>query len=363
MTTTEVTNSTNTASVDPVNDIAQLLMGDTKQTEDDGGNNRQEAPDANESETTTSTDESQNNESEKENGEGEEPSSVTTDEDVTWSSVLGIDDENVILDDEGNLQGLVVKVGGVSSTVSVKDLIAGYQTNKHYTQKSQALAEERREFEKVRGEVAQSYTEKLNAVDKLTGFLYESMTKEFQNVNWEQLRAQNPGEYAAAIADYQARDAQFKQIMSAVHSENNQLTEKQQQEYQANYQKFVHEQYEKVLHNNPSWRDVNKMRSDMADMSVSASTLYGITEEEFQYLNDARHLEILKDAIAFRKGKVVTENKLKAVPPKFQKANGGKPGKPMSKLTRLTLDARKATGSKQRDLQTDAVAELLMGGR
>jgi hypothetical protein len=33
----------------------------------------------------------------------------------------------------------------------------------------------------------------------------------------------------------------------------------------------------------------------------------------------------------------------------------------MSKLTRLTLDARKAKGYKQRDLQRDAVAALLLG--
>ena len=100
----------------------------------------------------------------------------------------------------------------------------------------------------------------------------------------------------------------------------------------------------------------------MVVLQDSANDVYGISPEEFKLLNDARHLEILKDALAFRKGKSISENKVNKVPPKFQKANG-KTGKPMSKLTRLTLDARKAQGSRQRDLQTAAVAELLMGGR
>lgn len=362
---TETTNST--ASVNPVSDIADLLISGLQTDNDDKNQESTNTNNTNEGDTGTSNEEGQSGESENEdstNSETEEGTNEGTDDgEVTWSGVLGVEDENVVLDEEGNLQGLVVKVDGVTSTVSVKDLIAGYQTNKHYTQKSQALAEERRDFERVRGEVAQSYTEKLGAVEKLTGFLYDSMTKEFQNINWEKLRAENPGEYAAAVADYQTRDAQFKQILDAVHAENATLAQQHQQEQGVNYQKHLAEQYEKVLLNNPSWRDVKKMQSDLMEMGSEASDLYGISSNEFQYLNDARHIEILKDALAFRKGKTIAENKLKTVPPKFQKASGGKSGKPMSKLTRLTLDARKASGSKQRDLQTAAVAELLMGGR
>jgi hypothetical protein len=331
------------------------------QTDSDDQN--QEGTTADNGEVNTSIEEGQSDESGNENAEGEEEPSLGSDDgEVTWSGVLGVDDDNVVLDEEGNLQGLVVKVDGVTSTVSVKDLIAGYQTNKHYTQKSQALAEERRDFERVRGEVANSYTEKLAAVEKLTGFLYDSMTKEFQQINWEKLRAENPGEYAAAVADYQTRDAQFKQILGAVQGENAQLQQMHNQEFQANYQKHLAGQFEKVLDNNPSWRDTKKMQADLTAMGDIAFETYGINPEEFNMMNDARHIEILKDAIAYRKGKNVADNKLKQTPPKFQKS-GGKSGKPMSKLTRLTLDARKASGSKQRDLQMAAVTELLMGGR
>jgi hypothetical protein len=359
--TTETTNSTNTASVNPVSQITDLLVSGM-QTDEEVPNQEEEG--AVTGEPDTSTDDEQGGESGNENAEGDEDESPvgSSDDEVTWAGVLGVDDSNIVLDEEGNLQGLVVKVDGVSSTVSVKDLVAGYQTNKHYTQKSQALAEERREFEKVRGDVAQNYSERLAAVDKLTGFLYDTMTKEFQNINWEKLRSENPGEYAAAVADYQTRDAQFKQIMAAVQSENGQLQQQHQAQYNAEFQKHLAGQYEKVLENNPSWRDTEKMQKELNAIGDSANEVYGIHPEEFKHLNDARHLEIIKDAIAYRKGKTVSDNKIKTAPPKFQKA-GGKSGKPMSKLTRLTLDARKAQGSRQRDLQTAAVTELLLGGR
>lgn len=357
---TDTTNSTNTASVNPVSQITDLLVSGM-QTDEEVPNQEEEG--AGNGEPDTSIDEEHGGESGNENAEGDEDPSVGSgDDEVTWAGVLGVEDNNIVLDEEGNLQGLLVKVDGVTSTVSVKDLVAGYQTNKHYTQKSQALAEERREFEKVRGDVAQNYSERLAAVDKLTGFLYETMTKEFQNINWEKLRADNPGEYAAAVADYQTRDAQFKQILNAVQSENQALQQQHQQQYNVEYQKHLTNQYEKVLENNPSWRDTEKMQKDMVVLQDSANEVYGISPEEFKLLNDARHIEILKDALAFKKGKSISENKVNRAPPKFQKV-GGKSGKPMSKLTRLTLDARKAQGSRQRDLQTAAVAELLMGGR
>ena len=357
---TDTTNSTNTASVNPVSQITDLLVSGM-QTDEEVPNQEEEG--AGNGEPDTSIDEEHGGESGNENAEGDEDPSVGSgDDEVTWAGVLGVEDNNIVLDEEGNLQGLLVKVDGVTSTVSVKDLVAGYQTNKHYTQKSQALAEERREFEKVRGDVAQNYSERLAAVDKLTGFLYETMTKEFQNINWEKLRTDNPGEYAAAVADYQTRDAQFKQILNAVRGENQSLQQQHQQQFQVEYQKHLAGQYEKVLENNPSWHDTEKMQKDMLSLQDSANSIYGVTPDEFKMLNDARHLEILKDALAFRKGKSISENKVNKVPPKFQKA-GGKSGKPMSKLTRLTLDARKAQGSRQRDLQTAAVAELLMGGR
>ena len=100
------------------------------------------------------------------------------------------------------------------------------------------------------------------------------------------------------------------------------------------------------------------MQSDIAEMGNFVARSYGIHPDEFAMLNDARHIEILKDAMAYRKGKTVSQQKVQNVP-KFQKP--GRASKPMSKLTQLTLSAKKATGSKQRDLQSAAIAELLSG--
>lgn len=339
--------------VNPVDDIASLLMGEEE--EQTGNEGQQVGPE----ETPTGETEGQQPEGEGEEsgesagGEGEQP-----EEDLTWAKALGVDDSQLVLDEEGNLKGIQVKVDGEVSTVGVKDLIAGYQLNKHVTQKSQALAEEKREFDTLRTQAVQLYTEKLQTADKMLSYMDQSLIKEFNGINWEQLRQQNPGEYAAMQEDFRSRKAMLQQIHTAIQEENRYVDQQKQAEYQKNYQAYLAEQHARVLAANPEWQNPERLQADITALGNFVTSEYGIAPEEFNALSDARYIEILKDAMAYKKGKTVVEKKLQNVP-KIQKA--GKTSKPMSKVTQLTLNAKKATGHKQRDLQRDAVAALLLG--
>lgn len=341
--------------VNPVDDIASLLMGE-EEDEQTGSDNQNAGPEG----TQQGKPEGQQDEGEDEgSGEGDEGKGEQSDEDLTWAKALGVDDNQLVLDDDGNLKGIIVKVDGEVSTLPLKEVIAGYQLNKHVTQKSQALSEERREFEQLRTQAAQALVQKLSAAEKLTQMLHQNLVSEYSNVDWDLLRIQNPGEYAAKVADFQAKNQGIQAALASIGSEQNQLTMQQTQEYQQNFARYLDFQFQKVIENNPSWTDQETMRSNINEIGDIATKEYGISPEEFAMLNDYRHLEIIKDAIAYRKGKTVSKQKIQNVP-NIQRANG-KSSKPMSKLTRLTLDARKAKGHKQRDLQRDAVAALLLG--
>jgi hypothetical protein len=332
--------------VNPVDDIASLLMGgDEPEAEEE-----QETEEGTPEEESTEASPSDEPQSEGELEEGE---------DLTWSKALGVEDDLLQLDEQGNLQGLKVKVDGEESIVGVKELLEGYRYNKHNTQKSQALAEEKKQFESIKADASAKLYEKLSAADKLLGYMEQALTSEFQNIDWNQLRASNPGEYAAMVADFQARKGQIDKIKAGIMEEGQMMTAEQQAAQQQQYQAYLNDQFQQVLKNNPDWSNPEKMKADVAALGDFVQSAYNIPAEVFASVNDARYIEILKDAMAYRKGKTVTEKKLQNVP-KFQKA-AGKPTKPMSKVTQLTLNARKATGVKQREFQRDAVAELLMG--
>lgn len=322
---------------DPVDQIADLLAGEEVDKEEDEGA------------------ESANLESDL----GDEGEDEGQEGPVTWASALGVDDSNLELDENGDLIGIKVKVNGEEATVGMRDLIAGFQTNRYNTQNAQALAHQRKEFEALRDRAADMYVEKLQVADRLVEVLRDSLTEGFQGIDWNRLRVENPGEYAALQEDFKNRAGQIDQIIAAVNQERQgQYQQKEQLDF-GNFQNYVQEQYARITAAIPEWRDSSKMQKDMNDLGRGANEIYGITQQEFSMLIDARHVQILRDAIKFRQGEKSVAQKVNQAPT-FQK--GGKSSKPMDKLTRLTLGAKKATGFRKRELETAAVAELLMSG-
>jgi hypothetical protein len=156
--------------------------------------------------------------------------------------------------------------------------------------------------------------------------------------------------------EYKNRLQQIDQVVGAINEETQNSRELYNQDSYKRFQDYVVDQFNQVLAENPDWRNKEKMQKDMMELGRGAIEQYGITPEEFNALVDARHVRILRDALAFRSGKKALDTKQTA--PRFQK--GGRTGKSMDKLTKLTLRAKKSSGAQQRQFQTDAIAELLM---
>ena len=303
-------------------------------------------------------------EAEESDGDDVEESDDSTDEDdseVTWASTLGIDEKNVVLDEKGNLAGVNIKVDGKVSTVEFKDLIAGFQSNKSNTNKSKALADERREFEAIRRQVAQEYAKKVETAERLTEHLKSSLMADYSGIDWNRLRVENPGEYAAAVQDYNLKSAEIDKMMSMVIEEKHIINNEQTVERQQVYQEYLRGQADKIIENNPTWAKPEVFKKAAKQMQEFIEESYGFTQQEFDNIQDARLLEIVKDAMAYRNGTKIAKTKMEAKPlPKFQKSVG-KTTKSQSTLEKLTNKAKSTSGYAKRGAETDAVAELLSG--
>lgn len=304
--------------------------------------------------TDDEADESDDDETDETDGDDDES-------DETWAGVLGIDDSQIALDDEGNFVGVNVKIDGESDRVDLKTLIAGYQNNRNNTNKSKALAEERKTFEVDRDKTVATYTQKLDDVNKLTQYLHQNMMKEFNGINWDQLRVSDPAEYAALMQDYNVRQQDINAVYAAIEQERNdsqqQLTQTQQQKMQG----FVKEQMDLLVSKNPEWSDKEKLKNAMSEMGSFAVETYGFSENEFNSVMDHRLIELLKDAKKYRDGTKVAKNKLNKKIPKFVRSSNKPVVNKSSKLDKLTKTAKTAKGAKKRDAQTSAIAELLTG--
>ena len=290
----------------------------------------------------------------------EEAETETEEEPLTWAKALKVDDDKIVVDENGDLLGINVKVDGKIETVELPDLIAGYQTTKDYTQKTQALAEQRREFESIRNQALQEYTKKLDTAEELTKYLQQSIYREFQQVDWQNLRNQNPAEYAAMVQDYQLKQAEVEKTFQALKFEREQEQARLQEQNGKLTQEYIQNQVNHLLTKNPEWKNPEVFKSAVNDMSNFLNSNYGFDPNDIMQIQDARIYEVIKDAMAFRNGKQVAEKKLAKPMPKFQKTTGVQV-KTTTNLDKLTQAAKKATGYSKRHVQAAAIDELLKG--
>ena len=66
------------------------------------------------------------------------------------------------------------------------------------------------------------------------------MLREFQGVDWEQLRYSNPAEYAAMVQDFQMRQSEIERVKAAVDSERTVEQQKLQGQSQAQMNEYLH---------------------------------------------------------------------------------------------------------------------------
>ncbi len=350
--------SSEAGSVNMVDQIANLLSGEPEKPSAPKKKQIEESEEADtQPDDSTQDDEVETDDTEEET-EDDDSDDSDDEEEITWAKTLGVDEKNVVLDEDGNLSGINVKVDGKTSTVGVKDLIAGYQSNKSNTNKSKQLAEQRKEFDDIKVAVANEYTKKIESVEKLTQHLKETLLGGYKDVDWNRLRSENPGEYAAAVQDFNFRNSEIEQITNAVNQEKNGIEQQMTVEQQQAQQAFVQAQADKVLEKNPSWAKPEVFRKALSEMTEFVNEAYGFTQEEFATVQDARLLEVIKDAMKYRSSIKTAKTKLDVQLPKYQKSSG-KSTKPTSKLDRLTKSAKSTQGYQKRIAETDAVAELL----
>jgi hypothetical protein len=349
--------TTGESSRDPVDAIADMFVSedDTEEVESTEEESEYTNDDTLEDEDSDQSELEDDDEESSEPSEGEYSLA-----DV--AEVLGLDEKDVTVDEDGNLL-FKTKIDGKVSTVSLADLKKGYQMESSYTQRSQALAEEKKEFETIREQVAERLATQLQQAEGLAQMMYHELTKEYESVNWDELRQYDPAEYTAKRYDFEQRQKQLQQAAQYATV----VQQQQQEHYKHVAQEALAEQWNKMIENNPQWSDQDMYTKDMTAMRNFASERYGFTDEDFAEVRDARLIELIKDAMAFNQGKKttqqVTQKKVKRQAPKLQRAKNGQfMSKKTSKLDKLVKAAKSAKGGNKRDLEASAVTELLLNG-
>ena len=237
--------------------------------------------------------------------------------------------------EQGEEQKFEVKIDGEKSEATLDELIAGYSQNASYTQKSQTLAEERRQFE---GELAESRQVRDQAVQILQELQEQNKPVEHDEQYWANLKENDPIQYLTE------RDAlRETQVQLQLREHQQKILQAQKaQEQEMQMSRYVDEQREKLAELIPEWSD-----NDAADSERKLIWEYGrkmgFSDEELDHAYDARAVATLRKAALFDQLQV--------------KRKGIKP------VQRPTLKAGNSPGDPKRLKQSKAQARLRKTGK
>ena len=237
--------------------------------------------------------------------------------------------------EQGEEQKFEVKIDGEKSEATLDELIAGYSQNASYTQKSQTLAEERRQFE---GELAESRQVRDQAVQILQELQEQNKPVEHDEQYWANLKENDPIQYLTE------RDAlRETQVQLQLREHQQKILQAQKpQEQEMQMSRYDDEQREKQAELIPEWSD-----NDAADSERQLIWEYGrkmgFSDEELDHAYDARAVATLRKAALFDQLQV--------------KRKGIKP------VQRPTLKAGNSPGDPKRLKQSKAQARLRKTGK
>lgn len=238
----------------------------------------------------------------------EEPQSVST---ADVAKFLGVDESALDVDEDGTIK-VKTKIDGKEGTAKFQELLKNYQLQGHAENKARQAAEAQKALDARRAEIEQQATAKLQQVEQLANVAAAELMREYQSVNWEALRATDPGQYAALRADFQERNAKLQNVFQHAKQEAVQ----REQEMARSKAEFVAQQAAKLPEIIPEWKDPAIQSKEVGEIRDWALK-NGFQPQEVDGFTMAHHVQVMRKAMLYDKqqqSKPAIENKVRQAP-------------------------------------------------
>jgi len=225
-----------------------------------------------------------------------------------------------------------VLVDGKEMQIPLDELLSGYQRGSSFTQKSQALADERNAFadqQTALGQERQTYASVLQQ-------LRQQMESAAQpNIDWDTLERQDPLQYLKLKQMERDRGEQIQ----AVQEEQVRMQQLLQGQQSQELEKRLSQERTMVLEKIPEWSDSDLQADEQRKLLEYGKTL-GFSDEELGQIYDHRALIALRDA--WRYNKLTNGEKVQAAKSKIGSAKAG------NKETSQRVRSRKQKAMRQK---------------
>ena len=204
-----------------------------------------------------------------------------------------------------------VKSDGEAKQATLQELKDNWSKGENYTQKSQSLAAERKEFEQ---ELAESRQMREQAVSILEAAKAQPLPEQHDDAYWQNLKDTDPMQWMMerdALREAQMQNQLREQQLI-------QLQSQEEAERQANLEQYVQSQHGQLKELVPEWDDAETAKAEKK-LVLDYGKKVGFSDEELNKAYDARAVATMRKAALYDK---LTEKRksLKTVQRKSMKA-------------------------------------------
>jgi len=271
--------------------------------------------------------------SEEDPGEDEDDSKaeaeIDADETITLdveqlASLVNLPADLLHVNDDG-LLALRTKVDGQTGIATLSELVESYQKDAHLTNRGKALAGKHTEFDSMYEQFVTGSNQLVQQAELTVKVLEDDFLAEDANINWQELREDQPDLYAAKKIEMQERkealisrrnelSAQVQQLQEGQKKQRDEyLAVKLQTEQEALEEAFVHE-------------GLGKWSAEAKKSMMDYLGEQGFPVESLDGLYDHKILLVIEKARLFDKGQRNLKGKMLRALPRVIKP-GAKPSK------------------------------------
>lgn len=236
------------------------------------------------------------------------------------------------------------KIDGQEGEATLAQLLKSYQLEGHLTRKSMEIAEKQKAIEQEAQKRDQEAQERIKYLDDSLQIAINILNERYQNVNWEELKAQDPNLFNTRYIEYQQHQQQLNNAFQALQIEK----QKEQLTQQKKFASMLEAESKKLSTAIPEWADEKIAKKDRAEIKDYLKGI-GYNDEEIGQVYDHRLVLVVRDALKAKKLATAKPEVLKKVnqAPKIVKP-GTKSSKDEVKSDRLReLKKQHKAGNKQ----------------
>lgn len=148
-----------------------------------------------------------------------------------------------------------VKVDGKRFKVTESELIAGYQRNRDYAQKTQRIAETGRQLQAGHTQVAEQYGKRLQALGSVVTMLKKSLVGDMDGAQMEELYRKDPVAWQKARATFEKRIKDVDAVFSHLTEEQERHRKEFEATQTAHKQRIAEHEVAQLSRHIPDWME------------------------------------------------------------------------------------------------------------